>query len=170
MSNSSIHEQAERVAALLAAKQRKVATAESCTGGLVAGALTAVPGISAWHCGGVIVYRNETKHALLGISNELLADPGPVSELVAQQMAERVLTKIPEADVAISVTGHLGPNAPTELDGVVWLAFGMRKGNESAEVWTKKLHLPPLGRIERQELAIVGAIDFLASNLEVRGK
>src|SRR5689334_2938973 len=147
MSTSAINEQAQRVAALLAARQTKVATAESCTGGLVAGALTAVPGISAWHCGGVVVYRNETKHALLGISNELLANPGPVSEVVAQQMAERVLVKIPEADVSIAVTGHLGPNAPGELDGVVWLAVGLRKGNETAEVCTKKLLLPPLARI-----------------------
>lgn len=168
--STSVHEQAERVAELLAAQQKKVATAESCTGGLVAGALTAVPGISAWHCGGVIVYRNETKQALLGISNELLADPGAVSEMVARQMAERVLMKIPEADVAVAVTGHLGPHAPAELDGVVWLAVATRKGNESADVRTKKLLLPPLARIERQQLAIVGALDFLASNLEVSGK
>ena len=170
MSIPTINVQARRVADLLAARKLKVATAESCTGGLVAGALTAVPGISAWHCGGVVAYRNETKHALLGISNDLLADPGPVSEVVARQMAERVLLKIPEADVSIAVTGHLGPNAPTELDGVVWLAVGKRKGEESAEVETKKLLLPPLGRGERQQLAIAGALAFLASNLEVSGK
>ncbi|WP_254510098.1 CinA family protein [Anatilimnocola floriformis] len=170
MDTSEINAQARRVAQLLATRQKKVATAESCTGGLVAGALTAVAGISARLCGGVIVYRNETKHALLDISQQLLADPGPVSEIVAQQMAQRVLTKIPEADVSIAITGHLGPNAPADLDGVVWLAVGARKGEESAEVWTKKLHLPPLARIERQQMAVAGALDFLASNLEVSGR
>jgi len=164
--STAIHERAQRVAELLAARQSKMATAESCTGGLVAGALTAVPGISAWHCGGVVVYRNETKQALLGISPELLSDPGPVSEVVARAMAERVLAIIPEADVSIAVTGHLGPNAPAELDGVVWLAVGMRKGDRSADVQVRKLRLPPLGRLERQQLAIEGALAFLAESLE----
>jgi nicotinamide-nucleotide amidase len=165
-----ISDQAKRVAELLTARQMKIATAESCTGGLVAGALTAVPGISAWHCGGVVVYRNETKQALLGISSELLADPGPVSESVARLMAERVLVMIPEADVSIAITGHLGPNAPAELDGVVWLGVGERNGEESADVQTRMLRLPPqLNRLERQQLAIAGALEFLASELEVSG-
>jgi PncC family amidohydrolase len=165
----SIAEHARRVAELLAMRQLKVATAESCTGGLVAGALTAVPGISAWHCGGVVVYRNETKHALLGISNELLADPGPVSEPVARLMAERVLAIIPEANVSIAITGHLGPNAPPELDGMVWLGFGMRNGSQSAEIQTQMLRLPPqMARLERQQLAVAESLRFLAGNLEVK--
>lgn len=156
---------------MLAFRGLKVATAESCTGGLVAGALTAVPGISAWHCGGVVVYRNETKQTLLGIPSVLLADPGPVSEPVVRMMAERVLGIIPEADVSIAVTGHLGPNAPAELDGVVWLGVAWRNGEESADVQTRMLRLPPqLTRLERQQLAVAGALEFLASVLEVSRK
>jgi nicotinamide-nucleotide amidase len=163
----SIGEEARRVAQLLADRRLKVATAESCTGGLVAGALTAVPGISAWHCGGVVVYRNETKQALLGIPAELLADPGPVSEPVVRRMAERVLAIIPEADVSVAVTGHLGPNAPAELDGLVWLAVGMRKGIQSADVRVLRLQLPHQSRLVRQSLVVEAALGFLASNLEV---
>jgi nicotinamide-nucleotide amidase len=170
MTTAAIAEQAKRVAELLALQRKKVATAESCTGGLVAGALTAVPGISAWHCGGVVVYRSETKHALLGIANELLAEPGPVSEPVARLMAERVLAIIPEADVSIAITGHLGPQAPPELDGVVWLAVGFRNGEQLPRVFAERLILPPQSRLERQALAVEGALRFLAGNLEVNGR
>ena len=166
---SEIAKQAHRVAELLTERQLKVATAESCTGGLVAGALTAVPGISAWHCGGVVVYRNETKQALLQIPAELLADPGPVSEAVVRLMAERVLAIIREADVSVATTGHLGPNAPPELDGLVWMAVGRRNGEQSAEVRVERLLLSPqFGRLERQQQAVAGALRFLASNLEVK--
>lgn len=171
MWSPSITDQAKRVADLLAAQRVKVATAESCTGGLIAGALTAVPGISAWHCGGAVVYRNETKQALLGISPELLAEPGPVSEPVVRLMAERILAMIPEADVSIATTGHLGPNAPPELDGVVWLGVAWRNGDESTDVRTQMLRLPPqMARLERQQLAVAGALEFLASRLEVKAK
>lgn len=162
---AAIAEQAKRVAELLDLRHMKVATAESCTGGLVAGALTAVPGISAWLCGGVVVYRNETKHALLGIANELLAEPGPVSEPVARLMAERVLAIIPEADVSIAITGHLGPQAPPELDGVVWLAVGFRAGEKGPRTFAERLQLPPLSRLERQSLAVERALSFLADKL-----
>src|SRR5436190_5950076 len=111
---------ARQVARLLQQSARKVVFAESCTGGLVSGALTKIPGISSYHCGGMVVYRNETKQAYLGISAALLDDPGPVSRQVAGQMAQRVLEKTPEADVAASVTGHLGPNAPPKQDGLVF--------------------------------------------------
>lgn len=161
---------ANRVVDLLAARKFKVAFAESCTGGLVSGALTAVPGISAWHCGGVVVYRNETKHALLGIPQDLLADPGPVSEPVVRLMAERVLTILPEADVSLAVTGHLGPHAPPELDGLVWLAVGFRNGDHSPDVRVKRLLLPPkTTRLVRQKRAVEQALLLLASNLEVSG-
>jgi len=120
-----------RIAALLKQQNLKVVFAESCTGGLVAGALTQVPGISDHHCGGVVVYRNETKRAYLGISERLLKNPGAVSEVVAREMATRVLDLTPEADVSGAVTGHLGPGAPPELDGVVYIAIARRQtGNK----------------------------------------
>jgi nicotinamide-nucleotide amidase len=120
-----------RIAALLKQQNLKVVFAESCTGGLVAGSLTQVPGISDYHCGGVVVYRNGTKRAYLGISAGLLKNPGPVSEVVAREMATRVLDLTPEANISAAVTGHLGPGAPAELDGVVYIAIARRQtGNK----------------------------------------
>jgi len=84
----------------------------------VSWALTAIPGISDFHCGGVVVYRNETKMAYLGIRPDVLKKPGPVSPDVAELMAVMVLEKTPEADLAVSVTGHLGPNAPATKRGI----------------------------------------------------
>jgi PncC family amidohydrolase len=112
----------------------KVVFAESCTAGLASALLARVPGISAHHCGGVVVYRNATKGQYLGISERLLRDPGPVSERVAREMAVRVLRQTPEADFAASVTGHLGPGAPPELDGVVFIGLAERHGRSIAAV------------------------------------
>ncbi len=122
----TIADSARRVAKLLAVGGHKVVFAESCTGGLVSGALTRVPGISEFHCGGVVVYRNATKTQYLGIPQSLLDDKGPVSPEVAEQMALRVLEKTPEATIAASVTGHLGPGAPAALDGRVFVGIVRR--------------------------------------------
>src|SRR5262245_25098746 len=108
----SISTAARRLARLVKRTGLKVVFAESCTGGLVSGALTAIPGISDFHCGGVVVYRNETKIVYLKIPPKLLKDVGPVSQEVAALMARRILDLTPEADLSASVTGHLGPNAP----------------------------------------------------------
>ena len=124
----SISAAARRVARLLKGSGRKIVFAESCTAGLVSSSLTRTPGISDFHCGGMVVYRNETKQAYLRIPATTLDDPGPVSREVAELMATRVLKHTPEADLAASVTGHLGPNAPAKLDGVIFAAVAWRKG------------------------------------------
>jgi PncC family amidohydrolase len=129
-----------RVARLLKATNLKVVFAESCTGGLVSGALTKIAGISANHCGGVVVYRNETKQAYLNIPAALLKNPGPVSREVAELMALRVLEMTPEADISASVTGHLGPQAPPKLDGLVFIAVARRgTSRNKPEVAIKQL-------------------------------
>src|SRR5262245_51227238 len=89
---------------------RKVVFGESCTAGLVSAMLARVPGISNHLCGSAVTYRSETKAAWLKISKRLLESPGPVSDRVAREMAQQVLRRTPEADLAISITGHLGPN------------------------------------------------------------
>ena len=114
------------VAALLQRTERKVVFAESCTGGLVAASLARVPGISQYLCGSAVVYRLDTKARWLDIPESLLHDPGPVSGEVAALMAEAVLTRTPEADFAVSVTGHLGPDAPVLLDGTLFVAIASR--------------------------------------------
>ncbi len=117
----------QEVAALLKQSGQRVVFAESCTAGLVAASLARVPGISEHLCGSAVVYRLDTKSKWLEIPAVLLNDPGPVSEVVASLMAERVLALTPEADFAVSITGHLGPSAPSDLDGVVYIGVARRE-------------------------------------------
>ena len=121
---------AEQLAEQLRRSGRRVVFAESCTAGLVTAALARIPGISEHVCGSAVVYRNATKTAWLGVSAEALADEsiGPVSEQVAAAMADGVLARTPEADLAVSVTGHLGPDAPAHLDGVIYVGIARREG------------------------------------------
>ena len=87
---------------------KTLATAESCTGGGIGAALTAVPGSSAVYKGGIISYCNEIKHKLLGVSEDVLLSCGAVSAPVAEAMAKGVREAL-KTDVAVSVTGLAGP-------------------------------------------------------------
>jgi nicotinamide-nucleotide amidase len=144
---------ARRVARLLQQSNHKIVFAESCTAGLVSATLSRVPGISAWHCGSMVTYRNETKTAYLGIDSKVLKKPGPVSEHVAREMAEGVLQATPESTIAASITGHLGPNAPPRLDGVVYVAIALRYSDGDEVTAFKLLLSAELDRYQRQRLA-----------------
>ena len=87
---------------------RTICTAESCTGGMIGAALTAVPGSSAVYKGGIISYWSEIKHTLLGVEEETLAKLGPVNAQVAEQMAKGAREAL-KADIAVAVTGLAGP-------------------------------------------------------------
>ncbi len=102
--------------------------AESCTAGLIAATLARIPGASMVLAGSAVVYQLETKTAWLKIAPALLREPGAVSRVVAEQMAVQVLECTPYATVSLSITGHLGPEAPAELDGVAWSAIADREG------------------------------------------
>jgi nicotinamide-nucleotide amidase len=110
----------EQVAALLAG--RRMATAESCTAGLVAARLTERPGSSAWFAGGVVAYANEAKAALLDVDPDLIERHGAVSPEVAAAMAAGALDRF-EADTAVSVTGIAGPDGGTEEKPVGSVSF-----------------------------------------------
>ena len=99
-------------ARLLEQKKLRVTTAESCTGGLIAGALVNVPGISEWFGEGYVTYSNEAKERLLGVSHETLETYGAVSEQTAREMAEGA-AKAADADVAVVSTGIAGPDGGT---------------------------------------------------------
>ena len=165
----SISSAARHVAHLLKATGRKVVFAESCTGGLVSGALTAIPGISDHHCGGMVVYRNRTKIAYLTIDRRRLEKYGPVSTEIAAAMASRVLERTPEADIAASVTGHLGPNAPPPLDGLIFIGIATKSPKRHAEpeaaVYERRC-LPKGSRIARQRWVIEQVLDLLAHKLQ----
>ncbi len=124
---ADLEEAARQLAQRLADTRTRIVFAESCTGGLVAATLTAIPGISQWFCGSTVTYRDRTKVDWLGVSGALLDCRTAVDREVARAMAEGALQGTREAALAVSVTGHLGPDAPAELDGLVWLAVARRR-------------------------------------------
>jgi nicotinamide-nucleotide amidase len=97
------------VADELLARSWRLAVAESCTGGLVGGRLTDIPGSSAWFAGGVVAYANEIKETEIGVSSELMKQHGAVSEAVAVAMADGVRQRF-KTDVGLAVTGIAGPS------------------------------------------------------------
>lgn len=101
-----------------------LATAESCTGGLVAARITAVPGASAVYWGGVVSYANEVKRGLLGVPQAVLERVGAVSAECAEAMAAGARERL-NADVAVSVTGIAGPDGGTPLKPVGLVYFGL---------------------------------------------
>lgn len=106
-----------------------VATAESCTGGLIAAVLTEIPGSSDVVDRGFVTYSNEAKQELLGVPADLLATHGAVSEPVARAMADGALARS-RAGVTVAVTGVAGPGggSPDKPVGLVWLAVARRDG------------------------------------------
>jgi len=118
----------KRVAKQLRAAGQTIATAESCTGGLLAKCLTDLPGSSDYFERGWVTYSNEAKTAELGIGTNLLLQRGAVSETVALAMVRGVLTAC-GADHAVAVTGIAGPagGTPDKPVGTVWIAWGLRR-------------------------------------------
>jgi nicotinamide-nucleotide amidase len=111
------------------AKNLKVATAESCTGGLIAACLTDIAGSSAVVDAGFVTYSNEAKRQLLGVPGDMIADFGAVSEPVARAMAEGAISHS-RADISVSVTGVAGPGGGTPMKpvGLVHFASARRNG------------------------------------------
>jgi nicotinamide-nucleotide amidase len=113
----------------------KLATAESCTGGLIAAACTAVAGSSDWFERGFVTYSNEAKTDMLGVDAALINAHGAVSAEVAQAMAEGALARS-RVDLAVAVTGIAGPSGatPGKPVGTVWLAVAKRTGITQTEL------------------------------------
>lgn len=122
----SRHEAAAELHRLLEQDDQRIVFAESCTAGLIAATLGQIPGISQWLAGSAVVYQLATKEAWLQVGADVLEDPGPVSQVVSEQMAVGALHTTPHATLAASVTGHLGPGAPAELDGIAWSSVAVR--------------------------------------------
>ncbi|MBW0170099.1 MAG: CinA family protein [Hydrogenophaga sp.] len=113
----------------LKARGLMMATAESCTGGLIAGACTEVSGSSEWFERGFVTYSNEAKHELLGVPAELIAQHGAVSEPVARAMAAGAVAHSP-TQLAVAVTGVAGPTggSPAKPVGTVWFGWATPAG------------------------------------------
>ena len=120
---------AARVGRHLRVGQRRVATAESCTGGWIAKALTDIAGSSQWFIEGFVTYSNESKNSRLGVPRAILKNQGAVSEAAVRAMAAGAL-KRSRAQVAVAVTGIAGPggSVPGKPVGTVWFGWAERHG------------------------------------------
>ncbi len=121
---------AQQLGETLTHKTWRIATAESCTGGGVAAAITAIPGSSDWFEYGVVSYANVAKQKLLGVSAATLDDQGAVSEAVVIEMARGVIA-LSNADIAVAVSGIAGPGGatPGKPVGTVWFAWATAAGD-----------------------------------------
>lgn len=147
---SEIYPKVLEVIRLLRESGNRIVLAESCTGGAIAANFTLVPGVSEVFCGSMVVYRNDSKSQWLGLDPVMLADPeiGPVSPQTSQLLASRVLECTPEADYALAVTGHFGPDAPSHLNRRIFVAVVRR---QDLQVWTKEALLPDLAPEDSQD-------------------
>ncbi len=139
------------------AKDLRVVTAESCTGGLIAGLLTEIPGSSDVLERGFVVYSNRAKQDLLGVAGELIADHGAVSEEVARAMAQGAAAHS-DAQLAVSVTGIAGPGGGTAAKpvGLVHVA-ACRDG----KVLHEEYRFGDLGRTEIRTKSVEAALNLL---------
>lgn len=139
-----------------------LATAESCTGGLLATLLTDIPGRS--HCFecGFIVYSDQAKIRLLGIPPDVIERHGAVSRTTACQMAERALARC-GAHFALSATGFAGPAGPGDEEGLIHIAVASTLG----EIAHEEHHFGPLGRDQGRKKTLVTALKLLANEIEI---
>ncbi len=113
----------EHIGEILQQRSDVLATAESCTGGLVAECITNIPGASAWYAGGWVTYSNEMKMNQLGVQEEMLREYGAVSEQVAIAMCQGAILQS-KATVALSTTGIAGPSGGTDIKPVGTVFIG----------------------------------------------
>ena len=152
-----------------AAHAYRIATAESCTGGLVAGLLTEIPGSSASFERGFVTYSNEAKAELLGVPAELIGQFGAVSREVAIAMAEGAL-RLTAVDVAVAITGVAGPGGGSENKpvGLVHIA-ALHRGQKAVH---SELRFGDIGRGPIRVASVEAAIDLLSivAGLQVAGR
>jgi nicotinamide-nucleotide amidase len=147
----------EQVARLLVDSRRTIATAESCTGGLVAGRLTDLAGSSAYVLGGVVVYSNEAKVKLAGVDASLIERFGAVSVEVADALADGARSAL-GADVGVGITGIAGPGGGSEDKPVGTVCFSVSAA-DGARI-TRRLHLPG-GRFDVRDRSTTVALHLV---------
>lgn len=147
----------EAVIEKLKEKHMKVATAESCTGGLIAKRITDVPGASEVFDCGIISYANEIKHRVLGVSEDDLNKYGAVSEPVARQMARGAL-KVSGADIAVSVTGIAGPDSDSTNKPVGLVYIGLA---DRDNVWVRELRTSRKDRSYNRYVSASNALNMI---------
>jgi nicotinamide-nucleotide amidase len=149
----------------------RLVLAESCTGGLAAARLTGVAGASEVFCGSMVTYQEGIKSLWLGVPTALLKQHSAVSKEVTEAMVVAVLNATQDASVAAAITGHLGPDAPAELDGVVFVALLHREsvaldGTLLQSPCCVQYHLKKSGRVERQQEAADVLLNLVNESLD----
>lgn len=139
-----------------------IATAESCTGGMIASAITDIPGSSSIFGYGMVTYSNEAKRHILGVREATLADYGAVSKETAEEMAAG-LKKVSGADVAVAVTGIAGPDGGSEEKPVGLVYMGIAYGDK---VETKK-NLFSGNRDEVRHQTVATALQWVAEKADL---
>jgi len=152
---------ATRLIDLLKAQKKTITTVESCTGGLIAGAITAISGSSEVFESGFVTYSNAAKTALVGVPAALFPLHGAVSEEVAFAMAAGAL-KTAGADIALSVTGIAGPTGGSVEKPVGMVCFGLSHG---AETLTRTQQFGNIGRDTVREKSVAYALQWAIDTL-----
>jgi nicotinamide-nucleotide amidase len=158
MSDQTIIDAATALIKLCVQKKLKIATAESCTGGLVAGALTEVPGSSAVLDRGFVTYSNVAKQQMLGVPADILRDHGAVSRQTAEAMARGALGKA-SADIVVAITGVAGPGGGTadKPVGLVHFAAASRNG----ALTHKEMRYGDIGRSVVRHKSVLQTLELL---------
>lgn len=159
MIDDEMQTRAADVLDLCRARNLKIATVESCTGGLLAAALTAIAGSSDVIDRGFITYSNEAKTELVGVPWQLIGFRGAVSEEVARSMAEGALVRS-AADIAAAITGIAGPGGGSETKPVGLVYFGCALKNALTEV---RREVFPGDRTAVRRASVLTALDMLAA-------
>jgi nicotinamide-nucleotide amidase len=151
----------EIVAGLLRDSARTIATAESCTGGLLAGRLTELPGSSDYVLGAIVAYANEVKVSAAGVPAELIERHGAVSQEVAEALARGAIDRL-GADVGVGITGVAGPGGgtPEKPVGLVWLTVAIAGESGEASLLTRSVTLPG-GRADIRDRATTVALHLV---------
>ena len=133
---SSLYHLSEQAGQLLHRHKVLVATAESCTGGWISEAITAVAGSSAWFERGFVTYSNLAKHEMLGVPLDVIETHGAVSEAVVKAMAQGAVEHS-KAHLSVAVSGVAGPDGGTadKPVGLVWIAWGQKRGYVEAQAF-----------------------------------
>jgi nicotinamide-nucleotide amidase len=140
---------------------RRIAVAESCTGGLVSAAITAIPGSSDVFEGGLVTYSNDLKARVLNVSTDVLETFGAVSIATAWSMAQGLI-EVTEADVGVAITGVAGPAGGTERKPVGTVVFARaERGADPQHVVADSRHFDVEGRGEIQLQAALWALELL---------
>ena len=134
LSNAEIEQLAQQLGKVLLQRGATITLAESCTGGGIAQAITAVPGSSQWFEYGFVTYANQAKQQLLGVEDQVLQHQGAVSQSVVEQMALGAIN-VSGADYAIAVSGIAGPDGGTAEKpvGTVWICWLTPTKNHSQQ-------------------------------------